>query len=232
MTKNDKNKSESTDHGRPNESRPDPDAVTGEEDLLPMIESQNETGETVGGEEAELSTEETDEQPVTAKGEEETKVKEEIDLDRFLRLAAEFDNYKKRTAREFGDVVKRANFRILRELVEIIDNFERALQVDPADSDGAAYRKGVELIYGQVGDLLAKEGVTPIDSVGRPFDPNFQEALVQMESDEYDEGIVCQEAQKGYRIGDKVLRHARVIVSNGRKGRTETGDATGEKTEE
>jgi len=230
MTKNDRNRSESTGHGQPNENRPDPDAMTGDEDLLPAVESQDETDETVREEEAELSTEAADEQPVTAERDEETKVREEIDLDRFLRLAAEFDNYKKRTTREFGDVITRANFRILRELVEIIDNFERALQVDPADSDGAAYRKGVELIYGQVCDLLVKEGVTPIESVGRPFDPNFQEALVQMESDEYDEGIVCQEAQKGYRIGDKVLRHARVIVSSGRKRRTETNDATGEKT--
>jgi molecular chaperone GrpE len=139
----------------------------------------------------------------------------EVESERFLRLAAEFDNYKKRTNREFGEVVKTANIRLLRELVEIIDNFERALSHNGAENDGDAYRKGVELIYNQLADLLEKERVTAIDSVGQPFDPVYHEAMMQAESDDYDEGIVCQEIQKGYRIEDKVLRHSRVAVSKG-----------------
>jgi len=135
--------------------------------------------------------------------------------DRFLRLAAEFDNYKKRTAREFEDIIKRANVRLLRELVDIVDNFERAMSADAEDHSHKAYRQGVELIYNQLSALLTKEGITPIDAVGKPFDPHYHEAVMQSASDEYDEGTVMQEIQKGYCIGDKVLRHSRVIVSSG-----------------
>lgn len=148
---------------------------------------------------------------------EETAEKEaEIESDRFLRLAAEFDNYKKRTAREFEDIIKRANVRLLRELVDIVDNFERALSVEAEDQTHQAYRQGVELIYNQLSGILTKEGVTPIEAVGKPFDPHYHEAVMQAESDEYDEGVVAQEIQKGYRIGDKVLRHSRVVVSRGK----------------
>ena len=133
--------------------------------------------------------------------------------EKFLRIAAEFDNYRKRTAREFEDIIKRANVRLLRELVDIVDNFERALSVDSEDHTHKAYRQGVELIYNQLAGLLAKEGVTPIEAVGQPFDPHYHEAVMQTDSDEYDEGIVAQEIQKGYRLGDKVLRHSRVIVN-------------------
>lgn len=139
----------------------------------------------------------------------------EAESDRFLRLAAEFDNYKKRTAREFEDIIKRANVRLLRELVDIVDNFERAMSSETEDHSHKAYRQGVELIYNQLSGLLTKEGVTPIEAVGKPFDPHYHEAVMQTPSDEYDEGMVAQEIQKGYRIGDKVLRHSRVIVSSG-----------------
>ncbi len=139
----------------------------------------------------------------------------EAESDRFLRLAAEFDNYKKRTAREFEDIIKRANVRLLRELVDIVDNFERAMSAQAEDHSHKAYRQGVELIYNQLAALLTKEGVTPIEAVGQPFDPHYHEAVMQAPSDEYDEGTVTQEIQKGYRIGDKVLRHSRVIVSSG-----------------
>jgi len=153
--------------------------------------------------------------------EEETEERPESESERYIRLAAEFDNYKKRTAREFADVIRRANTRLLRDLVEIVDNFERALEQPISENNGEAYRQGVELIYNQLSELLRKEQVQPIEAVGKPFDPNYHEAMMQAESDEYDEGIVCQEVQKGYKIDDKVLRHARVVVS---KGRPETND--------
>jgi molecular chaperone GrpE len=137
--------------------------------------------------------------------------------ERYLRLAAEFDNYKKRTVREFEDILKRANARLLRDLIAIVDNFERALTVDPDQNDNAAYRKGVDLIYNQLLDLLKKESVTALETVGKPFDPNLHEALMQMESDEHDDGIICREILKGYSIDGKVLRHARVAVSRGRQ---------------
>ncbi len=163
----------------------------------------------------------------TDKPEEVTKIKVEIksepeeppesESERYIRLAAEFDNYKKRTAREFGDLVKSANTRLLRSLVEIADNFERAIEADENDKDSESYKKGVELIYGQLSELLKKEHVTAVASVGKDFDPNLHEAMMQQESEEYDEGVVMMEVQKGYQIDDKVLRHARVIVSSGKK---------------
>ncbi len=150
--------------------------------------------------------------------EEKTDEAVETESERFIRLAAEFDNYKKRTAREFESIIRRANERLLRELVEIVDNFERALNVEAADDESQAYRKGVELIYNQLSSLLSKEGISAIESVGKPFDPAYHEAVMQVASDEYDEGVVAQEIQKGYKIDGKVLRHARVIVSRGPGG--------------
>ncbi len=167
-----------------------------------VIEEAEEAKGQTGGEE---QKEEEPEEPV------------ETESERYLRLAAEFDNYKKRTSREFGEVIKMANIRLLKELIEIKDNFERALDGQTAEGDIEAYRKGVELIYNQLAGLLEKERVSPIEAVGKPFDPNRHEAMMQQESDEYDEGIVCGELQKGYRLDDRVLRYARVIVSNGKK---------------
>jgi molecular chaperone GrpE len=148
----------------------------------------------------------------------------ETESERYLRLAAEFDNYRKRTSREFGEVIKMANVRLLKELIEVKDNFERALDGQTAAGDIEAYRKGFELIYNQLAGLLEKERVTPIETVGKPFDPNCHEAMMQQESDEYDEGIVCGELQKGYRLDDRILRYARVIVSNGKKKTQEEKD--------
>jgi molecular chaperone GrpE len=150
--------------------------------------------------------------------------KEEEESDRYLRLAAEFDNYRKRTAREFGELITMANSRLLKELIEIKDNFERALEGE-VQGDLEAYRKGVELIYNQLTELLQKENVEPIEAVGKPFDPNYHEAIMQQESDEYDEGIVAGEMQKGYRLGDRVLRHTRVIVSAGERNNQQDENA-------
>ena len=141
----------------------------------------------------------------------------ETESDRFLRLAADFDNHKKRTAREFDEVVRSANARLLKELVGIVDNFERALEDKAAVGDADAYRRGVELIHNQLCELLARERVTLIETVGKRFDPHCHEAMLQIESEQYDEGIICGELQKGYKIDDRVIRHARVIVSGGAK---------------
>jgi len=141
----------------------------------------------------------------------------ESERDRFLRLAADFDNYKKRVAREYEDLVRSANLRLLRSILDVFDNFDRALTGGASGDNLDAYRKGIELIHSQFNDLLAREKVTAIDALGKPFDPNLHEAVMQMASDEYDEGIICQEVQKGYMIDSRVVRHARVVVSSGRQ---------------
>jgi molecular chaperone GrpE len=139
--------------------------------------------------------------------------------DKFLRTAAEFDNYKKRMARQFEEIVRSANDRILFELLEVVDNFERALKHsndNAENTDVVALRKGMELTFNQMTDLLSKYDVVPIDAVGQPFDPNLHEAVMQVESDVYPEGAVAIEMSKGYKQGDRVLRHSKVGVSKGK----------------
>ncbi len=142
--------------------------------------------------------------------------------DRYLRLAAEFDNYKKRTARQFENMTISSVERVITPLLEVVDNFQRALESAGQNSDYESLKKGMELIYQQLQAILKKEGVEEIEAVGKPFDPNLHDAMMQVESDQYDEGIVVQEMMKGYKIRDRVIRHSRVVVS---KGASEEGDS-------
>ena len=135
--------------------------------------------------------------------------------DRLLRSAAEFDNFKKRTARRFEEIVRSANDRILLQLLDVVDNFERAFDHGDDQADLEGYREGMKLIYEQLTTLLDKHEVSPIDAVGKPFDPNLHEAVMQTESDEYPEGTVAIEMSKGYRQGGRILRHSKVGVSAG-----------------
>ncbi|UCG62024.1 MAG: nucleotide exchange factor GrpE [Candidatus Zixiibacteriota bacterium] len=137
--------------------------------------------------------------------------------DKLLRTAAEFENYKKRVARQYEDVVRSANDSIITELLDIVDNFERALNHDHENTDLESFRKGTELIFTQMMNLLKKYDIEPIDAVGQPFDPNIHDAMLQIDTDEYDEGIVALEMAKGYRQGQRVIRHSRVGVSTGKK---------------
>lgn len=131
--------------------------------------------------------------------------------DRLLRTAAEFDNYRKRVDRERRDLAEFAAADVLSDLLPIVDNLERALQA-PAGGDDA-FRKGVELIHKQMLDLLRKRGVRPIEAHGLPFDPNFHQAVVHETSDAHAEGEVMQELQRGYLLGERLLRPAMVKVA-------------------
>ena len=132
--------------------------------------------------------------------------------DRWLRKGAEFDNYRKRTDRERREHGDQAVTAMLLELIRVVDDFDRALTVDAGES-GAAYRKGVELIHAKLNDLLKKHGVRPMDAVGADFDPNLHQAVVQEESAGHRDGEVIEEMQKGYMIGDRLLRPAMVKVA-------------------
>jgi molecular chaperone GrpE len=132
--------------------------------------------------------------------------------DRLLRNAAEFDNYRKRVERERRELSEFAAADVLQDLLPIVDNFERALQA-PAGTDLEAFRKGIELIHRQMLDVLKKRGLTAIDSVGADFDPNVHQAVIHEASDEHREGEVMQELQRGYKIGDRLLRPAMVKVA-------------------
>jgi molecular chaperone GrpE len=130
--------------------------------------------------------------------------------DRLLRTAAEFDNYRKRMDRERRDLAEYTAGEAIKDLLPIIDNLERALQA-PAQDD--PLRKGVELIHKQMLEILRRRGVTPIEALGADFDPNVHEAVTQEESAQHREGEVMEELQRGYKVGDRLLRPAMVKVA-------------------
>jgi len=132
--------------------------------------------------------------------------------DRLLRLAAEFDNYKKRTVREFENIVKNANENLILDLIDILNNFSRALESQQNNQDLAGFKAGVELIYTQMKNLLNQEGLEEISGKGEKFDPALHEAVLQMESDQ-EEGTILQEVNKGYKLNGKVIRHSQVVVA-------------------
>lgn len=132
--------------------------------------------------------------------------------DRWMRKAAEFDNYRRRIERERREQADQAVVNLLQDLLLVVDDFDLALTVD-AGEGGAAYRKGVELIHAKLHDMLRKQGVTPIEAIGADFDPNVHQAVIQEPSDDHRDGEVIGELRKGYMIGDRLLRPAMVRVA-------------------
>jgi molecular chaperone GrpE len=131
--------------------------------------------------------------------------------DSYLRLAADFDNYRKRVAREHAELSQRANERLLNELLPVLDDLERALEA-AAEHEEAKLEEGVRLVHRSLLGLVERHGLSEIDTEGS-FDPHVHEALLAQPGEGADEGSVLQVLQKGYRLGDKVLRPARVIVA-------------------
>jgi molecular chaperone GrpE len=131
-------------------------------------------------------------------------------FDRLQRLAAEFDNYRKRNARESAALIERANERLVQELLPVLDDLGRALDA-AEEHEEAKLEEGVRLVHRALGDLLAKEGLAEIPTDAK-FDPHVHEALLSQPSDA-EEGTVIEVVQKGYTLGDKVLRPARVVVA-------------------
>ena len=131
--------------------------------------------------------------------------------DSYLRLAADFDNYRKRVAREHSELTARANERLVNELLPVLDDLERALEA-AAEHEEAKLEEGVQLVHRSLAALLERHGLKEIETEGA-FDPHVHEALLAQPAEGAEEGSVLQVLQKGYRLGDKVLRPARVIVA-------------------
>lgn len=131
--------------------------------------------------------------------------------DKYLRVAAEYDNFRKRSANDRLNAVADAQSRVIAEILSVIDNFERAMDAECSDEN---YKKGIEMIFRQYTDILEKLGVTEIEALGAEFDPNVHHAVNQVEDENFGENTVCQVFQKGYRLGDKVIRAAMVVVAN------------------
>ena len=150
---------------------------------------------------------EVEDAPVPADETADTDVEERI-----LRLRADFDNYRKRVEREKADYGRRAAGELVRELLPVLDNLERALEEQSGGED-SAFRQGVELIHRQAMEVLTRAGLQPVDSMGKPFDPNTQEAVDREATPDVPDGTVIGELQKGYLYQGQLLRPAMVRVS-------------------
>ena len=131
--------------------------------------------------------------------------------DKYMRLFAEFDNFRKRTAKEKSETYQDAVAKTVLELLPAVDSFERAMESPCTDE---AYRSGMEKIYQQMTSILSKLGVEEIPALNEPFDPKVHNAIRQIEDENFGESTVCQVYQKGYRLGDRIIRCAMVSVAN------------------
>ena len=165
--------------------------------------------------------EETAEQKAEEPGAEQPSAQELKDLqdklaeanDRYLRLAAEFDNYRRRSAKERMDLISLANENLVKDMLPIVDDFERAIAAMKDSDDAASAKEGVELIYNKVAAFLKKNGVKEIEAVGKDFDTDFHEAVAQFPVQEEDKkNKVIDVTQKGYTMGEKVIRYAKVVT--------------------
>ncbi|MCK9329345.1 MAG: nucleotide exchange factor GrpE [Candidatus Cloacimonetes bacterium] len=173
-------------------------------------------------EESNVETEEVTELEATDSEED---IESELDIitkerdefkDKWLRELASFDNFRKNTLKEKQDWIKYANEKIILDLCEILDNFERALSTDINANNFESYKKGVEMIYQQFNNLLKRNNVEKIEALGQEFDPNIHDAISSIPSEE-EENIIVAVIQNGYKIGEKIVKHSRVAVSNGLK---------------
>jgi molecular chaperone GrpE len=141
------------------------------------------------------------------------------DLERFrdlaLRSQADFENYRKRSAREKEDAVRFANFSLIEKLIPVLDNFELGLTAARATDGAATIVDGMDMVRRQLADVLQQSGVEVVDAEGHPFDPNLHEAVAQEISATVPDGCVVRQLRKGYRLRDRLLRASLVVVSSG-----------------
>ena len=134
--------------------------------------------------------------------------------DRLLRVSAEFENYKKRSMRDADEFRKYANEALLKDLLHVVDNLERAIASAAESSDSnTCVVEGVQMTLDEIMKIFTKFGVTPVDAAGKPFDPAFHQAIMQQETDEHPDNTVINEMQKGYLLRDRLLRPAMVVVA-------------------
>lgn len=185
-----------------------------------MSEEMNK--ETAAEETVEAEKAEAPEAEKTESAKKEKKPKKNAELDKLkaeleqkndllLRTAAEFDNFKKRTEREKAATAEYAKASVMKTLLPILDNADRAAEFEPGTEQ---YNKGIELIVKQLSDLSGKLGLVEIGTVGEEFDPNFHEAIMHIEDESLGENVIAQVLQKGYKFGDTVVRPAMVQVAN------------------
>jgi molecular chaperone GrpE len=142
----------------------------------------------------------------------------EAGKDRYLRLMAEFDNYKRRSGKEYERLVSAANEKLILEMVDVRENFERALKSGGAGGEFAPFYEGMKLIFAKYDEVLTRNGLTPFAAAGEPFDPMIHDALMKAPNAQIPADCVAEVFERGYRLNDKVIKHARVVVSSGGGG--------------
>ena len=190
-----------------------PEEVSGEDETEEAAEAEAEA-------ENENAEESTEAQNAEAAKEEASP--EEVESERYMRLMAEFQNFKRRAAKEKSDIHAFANERIVNDLLPVEDNFERALggetegagaEAPELSEEVANYAKGMELIFTQLKTALEKAGLKEIEALGADFDPNYHNAVMTDSTDEYEDGKISKVMQKGYTLNDRVIRPSMVAVN-------------------
>jgi molecular chaperone GrpE len=186
----------------------------------PVTESPkavDKPAQTHGGATSKSGPSGTDIQPASPDQEEDESL--QADLDHFrdlaLRSQADFENYKKRAAREKEEAIKYANSALLERLIAIVDNFELGLEAARGDAENSSVFSGMSMVLKQLMDFLTEHGLQPIDATGQKFDPNLHEAIAHEPSEQIPEGVVIRQTRRGYRMKDRLLRPSSVVVSSG-----------------
>ncbi len=188
------------------------ETAAGAEEVTP--EESGENAKTAAAEDsdaAQAGADEAEEQPAEGK---DKALKDKVTAleDRVLRQMAEFENFRKRTTKEKEQMFSMGEKNVIEKILPVVDNFERGLVSIPEEEKGGPVASGMEMIYKQLRKVLEDLGVKEIEAVGKEFDPNFHNAVMQVESEEYESGVVAQEFIKGYMYRDQVIRHSMVGV--------------------
>lgn len=192
------------------EKEPEQETAEQEEVLQPEEETEKAASE----ESRPLTKEEAKAAKKKAKAEKKDKTKEKIEEleDRVKRQMAEFDNFRKRTEKEKSQMFETGVKSVIEKILPVVDNFERGLQMAASEKEADGFVEGMNMVYKQLMTELEGIGVKAIEAIGTEFNPDFHNAVMQVESEEYESGIVAQELQKGYMYRDTVVRHSMVAV--------------------
>lgn len=171
-------------------------------------------------EQEEIETEETIEDEL-----ETLKESLQASVDKYMRLQAEFQNFKKRQEKQRKDLIKYSHGEVIKDILPIIDNFERAIESSKDDRNAASLLEGIEMIKKSFDDFLEKNKVETIETTGEKFDTKYHHAVMKEETEEYDHNEIIQELQKGYILEDKVIRHAMVKVASNKSKKEEKKEA-------
>ncbi len=200
----------------------DTDTASVEDNAKDAQTQETEESQETGTDSNEAATEEKDDAESSGKKSKKSRHDKKLDAlternneleDRVKRQMAEFENFRKRTEKEKSVMFEMGARSVIEKLLPVVDNFERGLASTPEDKKSDPVYEGMNLIYKQLMDELDKLGVKPIEALGEEFNPEFHNAVMQEDSEEFEEGIVCKELQRGYTYRDSVVRHSMVAVA-------------------